>query len=152
MCPRAQIGYGQGTTGKLWWGHITQQCNLAQPTWEFKPRMPRDGAVLQLWKPSLEGILALLHVGGLLSPFCEMEYRETAVDCPARMTCSSCSFSQSGCLVLAFTRWVFSLEEQPPIFKWSPSPELLVIGSLRVWSWGPCGPLCLGFSVICLFK
>lgn len=90
------------------------------------------GPSLQLWKQSL-GHSGFTAWGALLTPLCEMEYRKTAADCPAGMAGSSRVFSQSGCLVLAFTLECFhSRVEQSPVFKWSPSLELLVIGIFSV--------------------
>lgn len=135
-----QIGCGQGATRKLWQGHMTQQCNLARPTWVSKPRMlTRDGALCPAVEAVLRGHSGLTACGVLLTPFCEMEYRKTAADCQARGHFQPTQY-QSVRLPCASFHFSVLSKNKPPVSKWSPPSDLLVFGSFKVWSGDACGP------------
>lgn len=131
---------------------MTQQCNLARPTWVSKPGMlTRDGALCPAVEAVLRGHSGLTACGVLLTPFCEMEYRKTAADCQARghLQPTKC---QSGCLVLASTRWVFSLRTSLQFLNGLP-PQTFLCLVVSVYGRGMPVDLSVRVSVwFCLFK
>lgn len=106
---------------------MTQQCNLAQPrmlTW--------DGALPPAVEAVLRGHSGLTACGVLLTPFCEMEYRKTAADCRARGNLQPKQRQSVRLPCASFHSLSVLSKNKPPVSKWSPSPELLVIGSFSV--------------------